>query len=79
MAKKSKNIDLLFGELYAHCERKGETWYGIPVRQSQRISGEIEFLTRDGIKKGEAQFCTRIWDKYTLMEYKDLRDEAQRK
>lgn len=77
MIKKPKKIDLLFGELYAHCE-KGITFYGVPIRFG-RLSGEYEFLTENGVKTGDAQYCTRIWEKGLLEKYKELKNEARRK
>lgn len=76
---KQKKIDLLYGELYAHCDRSGEKFYGFPLRPYLKAAGHYEFLTREGIKIGEAEYCTRIWEKNLLNEYRDLKNEAQRK
>lgn len=76
---KQKKIDLLYGELYAHCEHGGNKFYGFPLRPHEKLSGHYEFLTRDGVQIGEAELCTRIWEKNLLNEYRDLKNEAQRK
>ena len=77
MNKKPKKIDLLFGEVYAHSEG-GITFFGVPIRLG-RMTGEYEFWTENGVKTGEAQYCTRIWEKGLLEKYKGLKDEARRK
>jgi len=79
MAKKTKNIDLLFWELYAYSEIGCKTWFGFPIRKGSSINDVYEFLTEDGIKNGEAQYCTRIWDLPTIEKYKYLLNEAQGK
>ena len=78
MTKKKPHKDLLFGELYCNCESVATKFYGVAIKKLD-WEDEYEFLTQDGVKIGKAKYCTKVFEKHTLLEHKALINEARGK
>jgi hypothetical protein len=78
MSKSKAYKDLLFGELYCNCESIATKFFGVAIKKLD-WEDEYQFLTFDGVKIGKAKYCTKVFEKNTLLEHRPLIDEARGK